>query len=322
MKTMKTMKTMTGTLILAGVAAGAIASAGPVSAETLRLMTGPQGGSWYPLGGAIQNIVQNNMEGTSIQVLPGGGIANVKAVDQGKADIAFANSVSTVDAIEGRGAFEEKAGNVCNVATLYPQYFQIVALQSSGIESVADFKGQALATQPKGNTGEDITRQVLEAAGLTYDDLSNVHFVSYSDGVALMKDNNAQVMTMGTTVPASAVMDLDSAADITLVNVDDAMMDKMKEMNPGYQALTIPADMYPDQTEDVQAIGYATHVVARCDLAPDTVYGMLQNITANMGDLAAIASAMQGVTPKEMGQDVGVPMHEGAQRFYDEQGAS
>jgi TRAP transporter TAXI family solute receptor len=137
-----------------------------------------------------------------------------------------------------------------------------------------------------------------------------------------MKDNNADAMTLGTTVPASAIMDLDSAADITLVNVDDEMMAKMKELNPGYQALAIPANSYPDQTEDVQAIGYATHVVARCDLDADTVYNMLKNLNANIGDLQAIASAMQGVTPKEMGQDVGVPMHEGAKRFYEEQGAS
>ena len=314
--------TKIGKMMLAGVAIGAIATAGAASAETLRLMTGPQGGSWYPLGGAIQNIVQTNVQGTQIQVLPGGGVANVKAVDQGKADIAFANSVSTVDAIHGRGPFEEQATNVCNVATLYPQYFQIVALQSSGIQTAADLKGKALATQPRGNTAEDITRQLLEVAGLTYDDLSQIHFVSYSDGVALMKDNNAAAMTLGTTVPASAIMDLDSAADITLVNVDDETMAKMKELNPGYQALTIPANSYPDQTEDVQAIGYATHVVARCDLDADVVYNMLQSLNANMADLQAIASAMKGVTPKEMGQDVGVPMHDGAKRFFEEQGAS
>lgn len=308
------------TLMLAGAAAVAVAAAGSASAETLKLMTGPQGGSWYPLGGAIQNIVQTNMSGTSMQVLPGGGIANVKAVNEGKADVAFANSVSTVDAIEGRGAFEEKATNVCNVATLYPQYFQIVALKSAGINSVADFKGKALAAQPKGNTAEDITRQVLEVAGLTYDDMSQVHYVSYSDGVALMKDNNAQVMTLGTTVPASAIMDLDSAADITLVSLDDDFMAKMKELNPGYQSLTIPANSYPDQTEDVQAVGYATHVVARCDLPAETVTAMLENITANMGDLQAIASAMKDATVEQMGQDVGVPMHPGAKAFFDKQG--
>ena len=307
-------------LMMAGVAMVAIGAAGSASAESLMLMTGPQGGSWYPLGGAIQNIVQTNLDGTTIQVLPGGGIANVKAVDAGKADIAFANSVSTVDAIKGRGAFEEPVTNVCNVATLYPQYFQIVALQSSGIETVADLEGKSLAAQPKGNTAEDITRQLLEAAGLSYDDMRQVHYVSYSDGVALMKDSNADVMTLGTTVPASAIMDLDSAADIKLVNVDDEMMNKMKEMNPGFQALTIPANSYPDQTEDVQAIGYATHLIARCDLPAETVRGMLEHMVANVGDLQAIASAMQGMTPEQMGQDVGVPMHEGAKAFYDAQG--
>lgn len=305
-------------VLLATVAATALA--GAAQAQELKLMTGPQGGSWYPLGGAIQQIVQSGMDGVSVQVLPGGGIANVKGIATGRADVAFANSVSTVDAIEGRGAFEEKAQNVCNVATLYPQYFQIVTLASSGIDSVADLEGKALATQPRGNTAEDITRQLLDAAGLSYDDMSQMHFVSYSDGVSLMKDNNAAAMTLGTTVPASAIMDLASGSDIKMLSLDAAMMDEMQSRNPGYQKLTIPAGSYPGQDEDVQAIGYATHVVARCDLDADVVHGMLSGMVENIGDLQAIAGAMKGVTPEQMAQDVGVPMHEGAKRFYEEKG--
>src|SRR5918995_2758240 len=99
-----------------GVSFGAIA-------ENLRFMTGPQGGSWYPMGGAIKNVVEKAVPDTSLQVMPGAGIANVKAVQAGKADLAFANSVSTVDAINGKPPFEEQADNVCNLATLYPQYF-------------------------------------------------------------------------------------------------------------------------------------------------------------------------------------------------------
>ncbi|MGQ9370157.1 TAXI family TRAP transporter solute-binding subunit [Azospirillum sp. ST 5-10] len=302
-------------------AAAAAALAGPASAETFKLMTGPQGGSWYPLGGAIQNIVQKGMNGNDVQVLPGGGVANVKGVEAGKADIAFANSVSTVDAIEGRSPFDAKAKNVCNLASFYPQYFQIVALKSSGIDDVRDFKGRALATQPRGNTAEDITRQLLQAAELGYDDLSKVHFVSYSDGVSLMKDNNAAVMTLGTTVPASSIMDLASAADITLIGLSEDMMAKMRKMNPGFTKLTIKAGSYPGQSEAVPAIGYATHLIARCDLPEDTAYAILKNIHASLGDLQAIAKAMAGLTPQQMAEDIGVPMHKGAVRFYKEQGA-
>ena len=71
--------------LLAAVAVGAVLVAGSANAQQIRLMTGPQGGSWYPLGGAIQNIVENSIDGASVQVLPGAGIANVKAVEAGKA---------------------------------------------------------------------------------------------------------------------------------------------------------------------------------------------------------------------------------------------
>ena len=306
------------TIRTALLAAGALCALGlgAAQAQALRLMTGPQGGSWYPLGGAIQNMMQTSMPGVSVQVLPGGGIANVKAIAAGKADIAFANSVSTVDAMEGRGAFEDKVSNVCNVATLYPQYFQIVALKSAGINSLADLKGKALATQPRGNTAEEISRMALDVAGMNYESMSTVHFVSYSDGVSLMKDNNAQVMMLGTTVPASAVMDLANATDITLVSLDDATVAEFKKRNPGFTALTIKAGSYPGQDKDVQAIGYATHVIARCDLDPAVVEGMLKAMEANMGDLSAIASAMKGANREMMATDIGVPMQDGAKRFF------
>src|SRR5688500_18832498 len=48
------------------------------SGKELRLMTGPQGGAWYPLGGAIADFAQR--EGISISVAPGGGIANVEGI--------------------------------------------------------------------------------------------------------------------------------------------------------------------------------------------------------------------------------------------------
>ena len=297
-----------------GVASGA-------SADQIKLMTGPQGGSWYPLGGAIQNIVQNSMDGTSVQVLPGAGIANVKAIEAGKADMAFANSVSTVDAINGKPPFDTQAKDVCNVATLYPQYFQIVVSADSGLNSPADFKGKSGAIQPKGNTGEAIALHMLQAYGTDYDGLSRVNFGSYTDSVALMKDGNADFFTLGTTVPAGAVMDLASARPIKIVPIDDDGLAAMKKLNPGYNRIMIKAGSYPGQEADVPTIGYATHVIARCSLDADTVYGVLEGMTGNVGDLAAIAKAMSGMSPKDMAMDIGVPLHPGAEKFYKDKGA-
>jgi uncharacterized protein len=290
-------------------------------AENLRLMTGPQGGSWYPMGGAIKNVVEAALPDTSLQVMPGAGIANVKAVEAGKADIAFANSVSTVDAIHGKPPFEEQATNVCNLATLYPQYFQIVTTADTGIQSLDELKGRGLTTQPTGNTGEAITAHLVEAAGLTYDDLAGVDLVSYNDSVSLLKDGNSEVFTLGTTVPASAIMDLASARDIKLLAVEDELLAKMQELNPGYQRIEIAAGSYPGQDEAVPTIGYTTHVIVRCDLPDETVTGILEQIVANQQDLAAVAQAIGDTSVEQMAADIGVPMHAAAAKFWQDKGA-
>jgi len=304
------------TLVAGALAACAVA---PAAAQQVKLMSGPQGGSWYPLAGAIANIADKS--GVKVQVLPGAGIANVKAIQAGKADLGFANSISTVDGVAGRAPFDAKATNVCNVATLYPQYFQIVANADAGIKSLADIKGKGIAVQPKGNTAEFISKQALEVYGLKYSDMGRVSYVSYTDAVSLMKDNNAQLFTLGTTVPASAIMDLASARDITIIGFPDDKFQAMRKLNPGYTKLVIPAGSYPKQTQDVETIGYATHVIARCDLDEAVVYKVLKGMVDNKADLVAIAKAMGATTPKMMAEDIGVPLHKGATRYYKEVGA-
>lgn len=308
-------------LTMAALVAGvgiAIMSAPAAQAQQVRLMTGPQGGSWYPLGGALANILGE--KGTNMQVLPGAGVANVRAVSEGKSDLGFGNSISTVDGVAGRAPFESAQENVCNVATLYPQYFQIVANADAGIDTFADVKGKSMAIQPRGNTAEFVTAQMLEVFDMSYDDLSRVSHVSYTDAVSLLRDNNAQVFTLGTTVPASSIMDLASSRDIKIIPISDETFAKMQELNPGYTKLTIPAGSYPGQTEDVQAVGYATHIIARCDLDADIVHSLLEGMVENKDDLTSIVRVMANTTPEVMATDTGVPMHAGAERFYKEQG--
>ena len=95
--------------------AALVCSVSATQAQQVKLMTGPQGGAWYPLGGAIANIADK--AGVKVQVLPGAGIANVKAVDGGKADFGFGTSISTVDGVAGRAPFDKPIKNVCNVAS-------------------------------------------------------------------------------------------------------------------------------------------------------------------------------------------------------------
>jgi TRAP transporter TAXI family solute receptor len=299
-----------------------VALAAPVHAEQVTFMTGPQGGSWIPLGGALKNLWEKAIPGLSIQETPGAGIANVRGVEENKAQIGFANSATTVDGIEGRAPYPAKTTHVCQVANLYPQYFQVVALKDANVKAFADLKGKALVTQPKGNTAEILTALVLKINGMSYASLSKTNYqAAYTDAVGMMKDGHAQVFTLGTTSPASAVMDLASARDIDLVPVDDKTMSELHKMNPGYVKLAIKAGTYPKQDKDIAAIGYSTHIVARCDLPEKTVYEMTKAMATHVDDMAAVVKPIHGLTAKDMAVDIGVPLHKGALKYYKEVGA-
>jgi uncharacterized protein len=296
--------------------------AAPAAAQQVTFMTGPQGGSWIPLGGALKGMWEKSVPGLSITSTPGAGIANVRGVDEGKAQIGLANSNTTVDGIEGRPPYPKKVTKVCQLANLYPQYFQVVALSDAKINSYADLKGKALVTQPKGNTAEMLTEMILKVNGLSYQSLSKTNFqAAYTDAVSMMKDGHVQVFTLGTTAPASAVMDLASARDVKLVPVDDKTFNAVKKANPGHNKLIIKAGTYPKQDKDVPVIGYSTHLVVACDLPENTVYQMVKTMAANVDSMAAVVKSIEGMKPKDMAQDIGVPFHKGAAKFYKEAGA-
>lgn len=310
---------MTVSLKTLGLGLGlAFAVAGPATAVDIRLMTGPQGGVWIPLGGQLKDMWEKAVPGLAVQSMPGAGIANVRGVDEGKAEVGFGNSISTVDGLNGTAPFPKATTNVCNIATLYPQYYQMVVRADAGVNSIKDLKGKGVTTQQRGNTGELITGQLLKVNGLTYNDVK-MSFVSYTDSVTQMQDGHAVAFTLGTTIPSGAVMDLAASRDIKLLDLSDQLAD-MRKINPGYTLVSIPKGTYPKQDKDVKVIGYATHVVASCKLPADTVYAMTKAMAQNISSMAAVNKSIADLTPKGMAEDIGVPFHPGAAKYYKEAG--
>jgi TRAP transporter TAXI family solute receptor len=308
-------------LTLAAGAAALAALAGAAGATDIRLMTGPQAGIWVPLGGQLKDIWEKAVPDLKIQPLPGAGIANVRGIEEGKAEVGFANTISTADAVAGTGEppLDKKHGKVCNVATLYPQYFQVVVNADAGIASLKDIKGKGFGTQVKGNTGELIARHVLKVSGMTYNDVKASFTNSYTDSVEQMKDNRMHAFALGTGIPASSIMDLAAARDIKLLDMAGIYED-MKKINPAYKLVTIPHGTYPKQDKDVQVIGYYTHIIAACSLPEDTVYKMTAALASSKEAMTAIYKEMGNLTPQIMAQDIGVPFHPGAAKWYKEKG--
>ena len=287
----------------------------------LKMMTGPMGGSWYPLGGAIADAIQKEIPGVTLAVSPGGGVGNVEAIEFDKCDIGFSNSSSGVDGVYGRPPFKQKMTQMRQLANLYPQFFQIVVLEGSGIKSVADLKGKAIGPGPKGHTGEFAARQALEIYGLSYKDMSKVHHVGYSDTVSLMKDGHCDGYLLCTTIPASSIMDLASTRKIRLISLPEDKIKAMQKLNAGYIKRVIPKGTYVGVDYDVQGFGFFTHLIISAKLPDDLVYKITKTMVKNLPRYGDVVKDMKGVTPKDLAMDIGIPFHPGALKYYKEVGA-
>ena len=311
---------MTRKLSLAVAVAAALA-AGAAQAQTIRLMTGPQGGGWVPLGGSLKNMWEKAIPGLQVQTSPGAGIANVRGVDEGKADVGFGNSITSVDGVAGRAPFTKKVDKACQLANLYPQYFQVAALASSNINGIADLKGKSIAVQPK-DTAELISQQILQAVGLSYQS-AKVSFVnSYTDAAALFEDGARAGVHAGHDHPrlvhhgrGRRSRHQDGAGDRR-----DRRRDAQDEprLHQGRHQGRHLSQAGPGRAGDRR---FGAHLVVSCSLPEQTVYQMAKAMADNVADMAAINKAMTGLTPKTMAQDIGVPFHPGAVKFYKEAGA-
>lgn len=291
------------------------------NAETFRWMTGSPGGSFYPLGGALKGFMEAENSDMKFEIMHGGGLANLRGVQENKAVLGFANSVTTVDALKGTAPFNKPHTEVCNVASLYPQFFQMITLdEHKNIQSVGDYKGKSIASQTRGTTGEAFLRAILDVSDMSYDSLSKLHQVGFNDAVNLMKDNHAEVFTLVTTIPAGAVMDLATARKIRIVPVDDGTYQKLKATMPGLKFGAIPANTYPGVDKDVPALTWSAHIVTRCDAPEDMIYTLTKTILAHANELGGVAKAVKGLDIKRMSADVSVPFHAGAAKFYKENG--
>src|SRR5699024_11640826 len=76
--------------------------------------------------------------------------------------------------------FSEVLDNYSGVFTIYPETFQLVTLADSGIESVADLEGKRVAIGDMGSGTDANVNQIIEAHGMSVDDIDD-KFLEFAD---------------------------------------------------------------------------------------------------------------------------------------------
>lgn len=257
--------------------------------QFMSIGTAGTGGIYYPIGGALASrlSVADSARQYTAEVT-GGSVENVNRMVNGQMDLAFALPVTIYEAYHGgTEAFPQPVQALRVLSPLYANLTHILVGPGSSVGSIAEFKGLRVAVGPPGSGTEQIAKQVLEAHGVSYEDI-DVRYLSFAEAAAALKDRALDAAIISVGYPASAVLDATTTGDARLIAVDSLAAAALIAEHPYYSWDVIPAGAYPGQAADLLTVAQMNWIVALETLPDDVVDKLLTIVTQDRPALARV----------------------------------
>lgn len=301
----------------------------PASAQPLRVTFAGSspGGVWYMVMGGVTETINRSYPGSSVTVIPGDGVSNVTRVADGQAQIGLTHSAIAAAAIAGNDPFKNKIDNIASVASLYPSQLQFVVTKKSGITSIEDIKNKKMkirvSVDSPGSTGELAFKRMINEYGFTYDDIKSwggqVIFKNMGDSSDMLSDGLLDGMSTMTLYPASPLEEASVHNDLVLLPIKKEVTEALAKKF-GYGTDNIPKNTYKFQTLDASTISSYTIIAVPKNASDELAYSIAKSIKENLDYLKSVHVAMKTLAPEQLVQNLGTPLHPGAQKYYKEAG--
>jgi TRAP transporter TAXI family solute receptor len=309
--------------IIASAVAACSSNDGASKPRFLSIATGGTGGVYYPYGGGIAKILNENLPGVRASAeVSAASVDNLKLIRDGRADVAFTLADTLADAVAGRGAFEGRPAAAASLAVLYSNYTHVVALDSSGVRAIPDLRGRTVSTGSAGSGTEVIALRVLRAAGLDPDRDVRRQALGVSESAEALKDGKIDGFFWSGGLPTAAVQDLSHTPNIRIRLVPTvALLATLNERHGSlYFPLEIPPGSYPGIDAAIPVVGVANVLVVNRAMPEALAYDITRLLFEKQADLAAIHPEARHLSLQSATKGSPAEFHPGAERFYREKG--
>ena len=287
------------------------------AARRLAIATGDETGVYYLLGGALADVYSAGVPGvtTSVVKTTGSGF-NVRAVEEGRAELAFSQAdVAYLAVQQGTDGRRQPYRNVRAMAVLYVNAVQIVALKESNIRRLEDLDGRRVGIGASYSGTEVAARIILKEGGL--DERIVPEPRTFEDVISGMQGHEIDAGFVVSSYPVPAVARLNTAAGVRLIPIGTDLAKRIRASYPFYRPIVVPDGTYGQQGGDVPTIGVDNLLVCRSDLPDELVYQLTRRFFETLPQLTRAHSAAAAINP-ERASAAPIPLHPGAARYYRE----
>lgn len=285
--------------------------------------TADTGGSMYPAGAAVSQVWTNNVEGVKCNTQTStGSFQNCQDVSTGEVDVAVATSDVVLNAYNGTGKFADigKLDNLRVIGAVYTSVLSGVTLKSSGLTYIHDLLGKRVAVGPAASATENATLAAFDAMGI---DSSNTSLenLGLGDGADSVGDGILDAAFGFAGLPIGGQLNLAATKEIQVLDMTQEEIDKVLAGNAAYIQTKIPAGTYTGQDNDANTFGVKCLIIVTADMDADLVYDLCKAMNEHTEEMAAGNALLKDMTdPSFLCTQMPIPLHDGAQKYYSEQG--
>jgi hypothetical protein len=302
--------------------------AGPAAAQEKFVVigTGGQTGVYYVVGGSICRLVNRGTKDHGIKCThtTGGSVSNLNGLRNGDLDMGVAQSDWQFHAYNGSspdnfpdGAYKDLRA----VFSVHAEPFTVVARTDSGIKTFDDLKGKRVNVGNPGSGQRGTMEVVMDKMGWSMGDFALASELKSAEQSQALCDNKIDAMVFTVGHPNGSIKEATTSCDAIIVPVDGPVIQKLAADNDYYAMATIPGGMYNGTDGDVSTFGVGATFVSSTATDEETIYQMVKAVFENFKRFKKLHPAFANLEPSNMiVNNLSAPLHDGAARYYKEQG--
>jgi hypothetical protein len=324
-------------LAWSGAAAAAAQWPGLALAQSeLKFQAMPLGSIWYVFAASFTKHIQPALPaGSKIDVVArGGGIGNPILVNEKKADIGFANVCTSVWAMQGEEeiykgkkypdirALLGGLNEVWIVAMLTEEYVKRTGNDTLE-KALLSKQPPRVILKPAGSTVPPATRMVFEGVGLTFDKYKaaggQIMQVDVQQIPEMIRNGRADLYFESVSPGHPATQEVTLTVPMKFVDLPPKSLEILGKN--GMKVHPLPQS-FKGQNGPTKAADFGTNLIVHKDMPDEVAYAITKAVIENRDAIVAEHKAMENFVAKEAWrpENVGIPLHPGAVKYYKEKG--
>lgn len=305
-----------------------------VHAEDITIGAMREGTSWYVFAATLEQILEPTLEGDSFEILArGGGVANPMVVENGSADIALSNVATAVWAFDGSDVYEGRSAPDIRalVGGLNDVYVGIIArnefLENMGTNDIKEIltSGEPVRVlmKPVGSSAVPVADMIFASVGTSQDEIiangGKIIQVEAGQIADQLRNGNADIYIDTIINGHPTITEVALTVPVTFLDLPEEM-NQMAEENGLIIGTYGP--WFEGQTEANTGANLGTVLIANASLDEETAYQITKAIIENADVLKESHAAWARFDPSTAwtNENVGIPLHPGAEKYFKEAG--